>query len=204
MVIHNSLLCENWKIGPVQIFLLQTNSFSLWHMSSSHLSALLLISPQSCCPPELFGWPEFQSVNSQGVQSVHLKVPSSSLSLLPTQKNVWKLLFIQHMRRAREGCHCHIKYYLLVSFLFHFGTWGCVWYFQDKWYIGWIWRKLFLKRRPLNSNHPLKNIIFERMKISTSFIARAGVFVVVSELVVPAVVFSNELSSGLSKINGIF
>jgi len=58
-------------------------------------------------------------VNSQGVQSVHLKVPSSSLSLLPTQKNV-------------------------------------------------------------------------------SFIARAGVFVVVSELVVPAVVFSNELSSGLS------
>ena len=48
-----------------------------------------------------------------------------------------------------------------------------------------------------------QNIIFEQMKISTSFIARAGVFVVVSELVVPAVVFSNELSSGLSKINGI-
>ena len=93
---HMMKPCFVFSLLPELFFLLHKKVKELEQRRSSHLIPCPCFHWFMQCwfPPQLFGSPECQNVNSKGLPSVHFQAPSSSMSFPPIHVLLKPLLFI--------------------------------------------------------------------------------------------------------------
>ena len=103
---YQMTLSDNGKDNtlPSHIFLLHNKAEALNLLQGASYHELYMNFKQFSFPPQLFGSPGSQKVNSQGVQSVQIQTPSSSISLPPSQILVTPILAKPDRRQPSFSC----------------------------------------------------------------------------------------------------